>query len=104
MTYSVTDVIKKNCKTFILKVKVISVVGKQDMQSRLDSAMQDVNDKYLLMEEQEKRALRKALIEERGRFCLFVSCLKPFVVSINLHLVKAEPSMIVLDCCLHYIL
>ncbi|XP_052819127.1 protein MTSS 2-like isoform X2 [Mya arenaria] len=53
--------------------------GKADMQSRLDSAMQDVNDKYLLLEEQEKNSLRNALIEERSRFCLFVSCLKPFV-------------------------
>jgi len=51
------------------------------MQSRLDGAMQDVTDKYLILEEQEKRTLRKALIEERGRFCLFVSCMKPFVVS-----------------------
>ena len=58
------------------------VVGKHDMQSRLDGAMQDVTDKYLILEEQEKRTLRKALIEERGRFCLFVSCMKPFVVSI----------------------
>ena len=43
--------------------------------------MQDVNDKYMLMEEAEKNAVRTALIEERGRFCLFISCIKPFVVS-----------------------
>ena len=42
--------------------------------------MQDVNGKYLALEETEKRAVRNALIEERGRFCLFISCLKPVVV------------------------
>ncbi|XP_052231052.1 uncharacterized protein LOC127844679 isoform X3 [Dreissena polymorpha] len=53
--------------------------GKADMQLRLEGAMQDVNEKYIALEEQEKNALRTALIEERARFCLFVSCLKPFV-------------------------
>ena len=56
-------------------------VGKQDMQLRLDHALLDVKDKYLLLEETEKSSVRTALIEERGRFCLFVSCLKPVVVS-----------------------
>ena len=56
-------------------------VGKADMQSKLDNAMQDVNDKYLLLEQQEKNALRTVMIEERSRYCLFVSCLKPFVVN-----------------------
>ena len=58
-----------------------SFSGKVDIQSRLDNAMQDVNDKYALLEQAEKNAVRTALIEERGRFCLFISCLKPFVVS-----------------------
>ena len=53
------------------------------MQLRLDHAMQDVNDKYLLLEEAEKSSVRTALIEERGRFCTFVSCLKPVVVGIH---------------------
>ena len=51
------------------------------MQQQLDSAMQDVTDKYLLLEETEKGAVRSALIEERSRFCLYISCLKPVVVS-----------------------
>ncbi|TKS89165.1 Metastasis suppressor protein 1 [Collichthys lucidus] len=41
--------------------------------------MQDVSDKYLLLEETEKQAVRKALVEERSRFCYFVSMLKPVV-------------------------
>lgn len=55
--------------------------GRGDLQPQLDSAMQDVSDKYLLLEETEKQAVRKALVEERSRFCCFVSMLKPVVVS-----------------------
>lgn len=55
--------------------------GRGDIQPQLDSALQDVNDKYLLLEETEKQAVRKALIEERGRFCTFVSMLRPVIVS-----------------------
>lgn len=43
--------------------------------------MQDVSDKYILLEETEKQALRKALIEDRQRFCWFVAMLRPVVVS-----------------------
>lgn len=54
--------------------------GRGDLQPQLDSAMQDVNDMYLLMEETEKQAVRRALVEERGRFCTFISFLQPVVV------------------------
>lgn len=54
--------------------------GRGDIQPQLDSAMQDVSDKYILLEETEKQALRKALIEERQRFCCFVAMLRPVVV------------------------
>jgi rRNA pseudouridine-1189 N-methylase Emg1 (Nep1/Mra1 family) len=43
--------------------------------------MQDISDKYLLLEETEKQAVRKALVEERSRFCTLVSMLRPVVVS-----------------------
>ncbi len=55
--------------------------GRGDIQPQLDSAMQDVSDKYILLEETEKQALRKALIEDRQRFCCFVAMLRPVVVS-----------------------
>lgn len=42
--------------------------------------MQDVSDMCLLMEEMEKQAVRRALVEERGRFCTFISFLQPVVV------------------------
>lgn len=46
----------------------------------MENAVQDVNDMYLLLEETEKQAVRKALIEERGRFCTFITFLQPVVV------------------------
>lgn len=50
------------------------------MQLKLDNAMEDVNNKYLALETAEKNAVRTALIEERSRFCFFISYLRPFVV------------------------
>lgn len=55
--------------------------GRGDIQPQLDNAMQDISDKYLLLEETEKQAVRKALVEERSRFCTLVSMLRPVVVS-----------------------
>ncbi|KAK2085426.1 Protein MTSS 2 [Saguinus oedipus] len=55
---------------------------KGDLQPQLDSALQDVNDMYLLLEETEKQAVRRALIEERGRFCTFITFLQPVVVGL----------------------
>nr|XP_015828819.2 protein MTSS 1 isoform X3 [Nothobranchius furzeri] len=61
------------------KAKKADVFGRGDLQPQLDSAMQDISDKYLLLEETEKQAVRKALVEERSRFCCFVSMLRPVV-------------------------
>lgn len=58
--------------------------GRGDIQPQLDSAMQDVSDKYILLEETEKQALRKALIEDRQRICSFVEMLRPVVVSVRM--------------------
>lgn len=55
-------------------------IGKGELQPQLDNALQDVNDLYLLLEETEKQAVRKALVEERGRFCTFIAYLQPMVV------------------------
>lgn len=57
---------------------------KGDAKKTLDSAIRDVNNKYHLLEETEKQALRRALIEERSRYCLFVNCLRPVVVRATL--------------------
>ncbi|XP_074510308.1 protein MTSS 1-like isoform X7 [Sebastes fasciatus] len=62
-----------------LKLQKKAKKGRGDIQPQLDSAMQDVSDKYILLEETEKQALRRALIEDRQRFCCFVAMLRPVV-------------------------
>jgi len=47
----------------------------------LESSMRDQTEKRQILEDVGKQALRAALTEERSRFCLFVSYLKPVVVS-----------------------
>ncbi|XP_072536203.1 protein MTSS 1-like isoform X7 [Salminus brasiliensis] len=75
------EIKKKSSDTLKLqkKAKKADALGRGDIQPQLDSAVQDVNDKYLLLEETEKQAVRKALIEERARFCTFVTMLRPVV-------------------------
>ncbi|XP_073883668.1 protein MTSS 2 isoform X4 [Macaca fascicularis] len=71
------EIKKKSSDTLKLQKKARK--GKGDLQPQLDSALQDVNDMYLLLEETEKQAVRRALIEERGRFCTFITFLQPVV-------------------------
>ncbi|XP_076112602.1 uncharacterized protein LOC143080582 isoform X2 [Mytilus galloprovincialis] len=69
----------KKCATDTMRLQKKVKKGKSDIQTKLDHAMKDVTDKYMMLEEAEKSAVRTALIEERSRFCLFISCLRPFV-------------------------
>ncbi|XP_033958035.1 protein MTSS 1-like isoform X3 [Pseudochaenichthys georgianus] len=71
------EIKKKSSDT--LKLQKKAKKGRGDIQPQLDSAMQDVSDKYILLEETEKQALRRALIEDRQRFCWFVGLLRPVV-------------------------
>ncbi|XP_064832305.1 protein MTSS 2-like isoform X3 [Oncorhynchus masou masou] len=71
------EIKKKSSDTMKLQKKARK--GRGDLQPQLDSAMHDVNDLYLLMEETEKQAVRRALVEERGRFCTFIGFLQPVV-------------------------
>ncbi|XP_063294044.1 protein MTSS 2 isoform X1 [Pelobates fuscus] len=71
------EIKKKSSDTLKLQKKARK--GKGDLQPQLDHALQDVNDMYLLLEETEKQAVRRALIEERGRFCTFIALLQPVV-------------------------
>uniref|UniRef100_A0A674D3T1 MTSS I-BAR domain containing 1 n=1 Tax=Salmo trutta TaxID=8032 RepID=A0A674D3T1_SALTR len=72
-----SEIKKKSLDT--LKLQKKAKKGRGDVQPQLNSAMQDVSDKYLLLEETEKQAVRKALVEERSRLCTFVSMLRPVV-------------------------
>ncbi|XP_023651167.1 protein MTSS 1 isoform X3 [Paramormyrops kingsleyae] len=69
------DIKKKSSDTVKLQKKVKK--GKDDARMQLDNALQDVNVKYAVLEETEKKAVCRALIEERSRFCSFVSMLRP---------------------------
>lgn len=71
------EIKKKSSDTVKLQKKARK--GRGGLQPQLDSAMQDVSDMYLLMEETEKQAVRRALLEERGRYCTFISFLQPVV-------------------------
>ncbi|XP_069508325.1 protein MTSS 1-like isoform X5 [Ambystoma mexicanum] len=70
-----SEIKKKSSDTIKLQKKVKK--GKDDARMQLDSVLQDVTDKYVVLEETEKKAVHRALIEERGRFCIFVSLLRP---------------------------
>uniref|UniRef100_A0A8C2HLK4 MTSS I-BAR domain containing 1 n=1 Tax=Cyprinus carpio TaxID=7962 RepID=A0A8C2HLK4_CYPCA len=69
------EIKKKSSDTIKLQKKVKK--GKDEVRMQLDSALQDVNTRYAVLEETEKRAVCRALVEERGRFCSFVTMLKP---------------------------
>lgn len=71
------EIKKKSSDTLKLQKKARK--GKGDLRPQVENAVQDVNDMYLLLEETEKQAVRKALIEERGRFCTFITFLQPVV-------------------------
>lgn len=89
---------------FVLYHNDIISAPKGDAKKTLDSAIRDVNSKYHLLEETEKQALRRALIEERSRYCHFVNCLRPVVVSslyINLILVAKIKYCIIHIFCIH---
>ncbi|XP_037102867.1 protein MTSS 2 isoform X5 [Syngnathus acus] len=74
------EIKKKSSDTMKLQKKARKEIqGRGDLQPQLDSAMQDVTDMCLLMEEMEKQAVRRALVEERGRFCTFSAFLQPVV-------------------------
>uniref|UniRef100_A0A3P9MF72 IMD domain-containing protein n=1 Tax=Oryzias latipes TaxID=8090 RepID=A0A3P9MF72_ORYLA len=71
------EIKKKSSDTMKLQKKARK--GRGDLQPQLDNAVQDVSDMCLLMEEMEKQAVRRALVEERGRFCTFIGFLQPVV-------------------------
>uniref|UniRef100_A0A3Q3NF08 MTSS I-BAR domain containing 1 n=1 Tax=Labrus bergylta TaxID=56723 RepID=A0A3Q3NF08_9LABR len=74
---------KQQSRVFLTALQLLLLIQilewRGDLQPQLDSAMQEVSDKYLLLEETEKQAVRRALVEERSRFCCFVSMLRPVV-------------------------
>ncbi|CAG9568531.1 unnamed protein product [Danaus chrysippus] len=52
-----------------------------DVKRRADVCLQDIQERKQQLEEMEEKAVKAALIEERSRFCNFVSLLSPVVES-----------------------
>ncbi|CAH2230281.1 jg20030 [Pararge aegeria aegeria] len=52
-----------------------------DVKRRADVCLQDIQERKQQLEEMEEKAVKAALIEERSRFCHFVSLLSPVVES-----------------------
>ncbi|KAJ8708809.1 hypothetical protein PYW08_010191 [Mythimna loreyi] len=52
-----------------------------DAKRRADVCMQDIQERKQQLEDMEEKAVKAALIEERSRFCHFVSLLNPVVES-----------------------
>ncbi|XP_036813019.1 protein MTSS 2 isoform X5 [Oncorhynchus mykiss] len=74
------EIKRKSSDTMKLQKKARKeLLGRGNLRPQLDSAMQDVSDLYLLMGETEKQAVRRALLEERGRYCSFINLLQPVV-------------------------
>lgn len=85
-----TELKKRSTDTLRLQKKVRKGSKTGDLQRRVESCMQDVNERRFVLEETEKKAVRAALIEERSRFCVFVAFMKPVVVStVRQSIVKA---------------
>lgn len=69
---------KRSNDTLRLQKKARKGPG-SDIQSLVDSHMQDVTLRRAELEEVEKKSLRSAMIEERMRYCSFVNMLQPVV-------------------------
>ncbi len=69
---------KTNLKT---ECNVCAFAGKSDVAGQLEQATRETNDRLATLHSLEKQSLRNALIEERSRLCLFVTGLKPVMVS-----------------------
>ncbi|XP_061393144.1 protein MTSS 1-like, partial [Musca vetustissima] len=73
-----TELKKRSTDTLRLQKKARK--GQSDnLQSLMDSHMQDVTLRRAELEEVEKKSLRSAMIEERMRYCNFVHLLQPVV-------------------------
>lgn len=57
-----------------------------ELNRMLESSAAVVQEKRLSLEETERKAVRAALLEERGRFCLLARFLKPVLVSRQIYM------------------
>jgi len=55
-------------------------VGRGELQSQLDLAVDDLRQKVNAVYDVERNSVRAAMLEERARYCLFISAIKPLIV------------------------
>ena len=69
-----------------LVVRTVGVfwTGRRELQSQLDSAVEDLRQKLNAVQEVERNAVRAAMLEERARYCLFIGAIKPLIVRVYL--------------------
>jgi len=56
-------------------------VGRTETNHQLEVAVKEASERLAALHHLERQSVRSALIEERGRLCLFVCGLKPVMVS-----------------------
>ena len=49
------------------------------VQRLVDGCMKELNTQFKHLEDKEKKAMRRIMMEERNRYCTFVACMKPVV-------------------------
>ena len=54
--------------------------GRGDLQGQLDAAVDELRQKVHALQQVERNAVRAAMLEERARYCLFISAIKPLIV------------------------
>ena len=63
------------------KIAARCYTGKTETNEQLEIAVKEANERLAALHHLERQSVRSALIEERGRLCLFVCGLKPVMVS-----------------------
>jgi len=64
-------------------------VGKAETNEQLEVAVREANERLAALHHVERQSVRSALIEQRGRLCLFVCGLKPVMVGTVLYSIQA---------------
>ena len=59
--------------------------GRTELQTQLDTAVDDLRLKLNTVQEVERNAVRAAMLEERARYCLFIGAIKPLIVRFTFH-------------------
>lgn len=73
------EIKKRNTDTLRLRKRVRK--GESGVQGALESTQQEVNDRFLVLLEGERRYVRAAMLQQRAQFAHFVACFAPVLDS-----------------------